>query len=261
MTMSPELSTDEVLISFDGGIAEITLNRPEQLNSITPDVIKGIGEAFKFSDESEEVKVVILTGKGKAFSAGVDLKAVKEDSSLLEPESFGLDSPGMKAILGCKKPVIGAVNGFAVTGGLEIALACDFIYAAETAKFADTHALVGLVPGWGLSQRMSRLMGINRARELSFTGRYFSADEAKLWGMVNEVFPAGRLMFETRKIAEHIAGAHQGALYQIKSMMTRGASMDLESGLIMEGEIAGEFNQIDYSVLEARLEVLRQKAR
>ena len=261
MTIPPSLSTNEVLMTVENGIAEVTLNRPEQLNSVTPGLIKGLSDAFDYADESEDVRVVILTGNGKAFCAGVDLKAVKEDSSVLAPDKFGPNAPGMKSIATCKKPIIGAINGFAVTGGLEIALACDFLYAADTAKFADTHALVGLVPGWGLSQRMSRLMGINRARELSFTGRYFTAQEAMEWGMVNEVYPEGQLMDKVRETAARIADAHQEALYNIKAMMTAGAGMDLNSGLEMEGRVAGLFNQVDYSTLEARLNILRQKAR
>ncbi|WP_420866360.1 enoyl-CoA hydratase-related protein [Halioglobus japonicus] len=166
----------------------------------------------------------------------------------------------MRAFNGCQKPIIGAVNGFAVTGGFEIALACDFLYAAESARFADTHARVGLIPGWGLSQKLPRLVGINRAREISFTGNYFGAADAEAWGLVNRVCSDNDLLAEALDTAHQIATALPEALFAIKAMMNEGWEDTLGHALVMEGERSNAYNSsIDVSGMAERLSTLKAR--
>ena len=171
-------------------------------------------------------------------------------------------SAWLRAFSECRKPVIGAVNGFAVTGGFELALACDFLYASENAKFADTHARVGLLPGWGLSQKLPRLVGINRAREISFSGNYFSAREALEWGLVNSVYPQNELLEASLDIAHQISTCLPDALYRIKAMMNEGWEMTLGDGLAAEGRASGAYNPgVDFGVMKERLAQLQQRSR
>ena len=169
---------DLVLFEVKEGVALITLNRPAALNALSLAMTDAILEAFRQVNADDSIMAVVLTGRGKAFCAGVDLKELAGGNGMMSADNLGPETPIIRAMADCRKPLIGAINGFAVTGGFELALACDFLYAAEEAKFADTHARVGLLPGWGLSQKLPRLVGINRAREISFTGNYFSADDA-----------------------------------------------------------------------------------
>ena len=154
-------------MGIEEGIALISLNRPKQTNAISNESTTGLLEAFETVSASEDVTVAILTGKGKAFSVGVDLVELGHDAGTMQSDTLGLDAPITKAMAGCRKPIIAAINGFAVTGGFELALACDLMYAAKSAIFADTHAQVGLIPGGGLPQKLPRLGGINCARGLS----------------------------------------------------------------------------------------------
>ena len=138
--------------------------------------------------EDPEVRAIVLTGAGeRAFTAGLDLKELGSDTSNLGAASSDSDDNPVKAIENCPQPVIGAINGVAITGGFEVALACDILIASTNARFADTHARVGILPGWGLSQKLSRCIGLSRAKELSLTGNFIDADTACAWGLVNRV--------------------------------------------------------------------------
>ena len=254
--------SDTVNYSFESGVGLIVLNRPNEYNAINGELLTTLLTIIDAASSDERVRALVLTGNGKAFSAGVDLKeASTTGGGLFGEGSMGPESPLLVAFQNCKKPVIGAINGFAVTGGLELALFCDFLYAADTARFADTHALVGLIPGWGLTQRFSRLVGIQRARELSFTGVYFSSQQAMEWGMVNKVFTEDQLLDETLKAAELITDTVPVALEKIKNMMNTGWEQDLGSAMSMEGAEANAFNSsADLSGMRERLKVLRKRA-
>lgn len=256
------LGTELVTLEIEESIALISLNRPRQLNAISNEMSIGLLEAFEMVSASENVVVAILTGAGKAFSVGVDLIELSHNSGLMQNDTLGVDAPITKAMASCSKPIIAAVNGFAVTGGFELALACDFIYASASAKFADTHAQVGLIPGGGLSQKLPRLIGINRAREVSFTGKYISSAKACEWGMVNEVFPDDKLMGSVIDVARQISTSVPSALYKIKSLMNSGWEMPLGEGLRMEGETAIAHNSsMNLSDMEERLAGLKSRAR
>lgn len=252
--------TPSLKFSVDNGIAVVELNRPEQLNSLDVDMIQGLEDAFARIHQDDSIRVAILTGAGKAFCAGLDLKSLSQGGEVVNGHNKGQETVFIRAITDCSKPVIGAINGACIAGGLEIAMCCDFLYASEYAKFADTHAFVGILPGWGLSQKLPRIVGIQRAKELSLSGRFFSATEAKNWGLINEVYTPSELMPNTQKMAMKIAEAESDVLHQLKDMMDTGWQMPLKEALVYETNISVPYSQsLDLSVMEERLKLLRER--
>ncbi|HCP50356.1 MAG TPA: enoyl-CoA hydratase, partial [Gammaproteobacteria bacterium] len=181
------MSGELVLCARDASIAEVTLNRPEVMNALSVDLRAELIATFHNLAEDSSCEIVILTGAGRAFTAGLDLKELggETDSGNNTTDSSVTELSDALAML--KVPLIGAINGFAITGGFELALMCDILIASSNARFADTHARVGVVPGWGLSQRLPRIVGINRAKELSLSGNFLDAETAYDWGLVNRV--------------------------------------------------------------------------
>ncbi len=263
MQSTEQLADGQLLLSREEGVALIELNRPEQLNALTLETLDALRMALETLSMEEATRAIVLTGRGKAFCAGLDLNVLAEDDSILSRDDFlGYDAPLMRAFARCRKPLIAAVNGAAVTGGFELALGCDFIYASERARFADTHALVGLLPGWGLSQKLPRLVGINRAREISFTGRYFTAAEGLEWGLVNRVLPGEELIDAALACAADMAGCIPDTLQSIKALMNDGWDSTLRDALELEGRLSRAYNsQVDVSQMEARLAQLRQRSK
>jgi enoyl-CoA hydratase len=169
-------------------IAVVTLNRPEAMNALSRALRAALDGAMTELAADPGVRVVVMTGAGRAFTAGLDLKELGSDpDGLGAANATGARENPVLAIRQCPKPIIGAINGVAITGGFEVALACDVLIASSTARFADTHARVGILPGWGLSQRLSRVIGPYRAKELSLTGNFLDAPTALAWGLVNRV--------------------------------------------------------------------------
>ena len=227
---------DLVLVDKERGVTTVTLNRPDALNALTAELRDQLCRVFVAIAQDTETEVVILTGAGRAFCAGLDLNALAEESpesenALLNPTP---DNDLVKVISGTPQPVIAAVNGFAITGGFEITLLCDFIIASDTAKFADTHARVGVVPGWGLSQRLARLVGIGRAKQMSLTGNFVDAHTACDWGFVNEVVQADELLPRCNKLARDILSTDQTTRLTIKRIMTEGWDTTLSQGMTIE---------------------------
>ncbi|MEQ8486981.1 MAG: enoyl-CoA hydratase [Pseudomonadales bacterium] len=222
---------DLILIERDGAVTTVTLNRPEALNALSSALRRRIVEVFTALRDDDATEVIVLTGAGRAFTVGLDLKELGgEVAATASIASQTLSD----AVTGCGKPIIGAVNGFAITGGFELALMCDFLIASPEARFADTHARVGVVPGWGLSQRLPRLIGINRAKELSLTGNYLDADTACAWGLVNRVVPAAELLPVCRTLATDIASTEPVTRGEIKRIMDAGWHATLAEGLAVE---------------------------
>ena len=253
---------DILQLAISEQIAVITLNRPAARNALSLTMRDSIVTTLNSLSQDCDVRVIILTGAGKAFCAGLDLKELQSIGHPMKPTAVGMESPVVKAFRDCPKPIIGAINGYAITGGFELALACDFLYAAESAQFADTHARVGLVPGWGLSQKLPRLIGINRAREMSFSGNFISARDAESWGLVNRVFPDSELMDQAMKIAAQIAETRPDTLDRIRQMMNSGWEMTLGDGLRMEGENAGQHNsQTGMGEMGERLSELKERSK
>ena len=240
----------------------ITLNRPDALNALTSPMLDKLVDAVRDASDDESIRCLVITGAGKAFCAGVDLKELNAGGRIFEDDGLGPKAAFVAAMRECPKPIIGAVNGAAVTGGFELALACDFLYAAERAKFADTHARVGILPGWGLSQKLPRIVGIQRAREISFSGNFFGADDALRWGLVNRVLPDDELIPAAIDIASQISTALPDALYRIKSMINDGWGMDLRSALDEEGRRSQAYmKHIDIDKMEERLAQLKARSK
>lgn len=212
--------SDVVLFEVSEGIATITLNRPEARNALSTEVLRLLPQRMREADERDDVHVVILTGTDPAFCAGLDLKELGSTGGNLGSGSGADGRPNADGVRGpfpkLDKPLIGAVNGVAITGGFELALNCDFLIASEHAKFGDTHARVGVMPGWGLTVLLPQAVGVRRAREMSFTGNFMLADEALARGLVNHVVPHAELMTFTRRIALDIIGNDQPGVRQIR---------------------------------------------
>jgi len=220
----------------DGALAILTLDRPEAMNALSKGLRRGLCEAFDAL--AGEARVVILTGRGRAFCAGLDLK------ELGDPAGSGARLDGgselVNAVAGFPGPVIGAINGFAITGGFELALACDVLLASSEARFADTHARVGIMPGWGLSQKLSRAVGIYRAKEISLTGNFLSAEQAEAWGLVSRVVPPAALLDEARALAQDMLSCVPEVLCGYKAVIDQGFAGTFEDGLVLESRVAGE---------------------
>src|SRR5579885_2076345 len=193
------MSFQNLLLDKKDFIATVTVNREKALNALNPDVLKDIRECFTQLSNDAEVRAVILTGAGeKAFVAGADIAAMSQMSESDAVEFGKLGHAAMNAVDQCKRPVIAAVNGFCLGGGLELALSCDFIYASEKAKLGLPEVNLGLFPGWGGTQRLARLVGKGVAKELIYSARLVSAAEAKDFGIVNKVCKPEELLNDVR---------------------------------------------------------------
>jgi enoyl-CoA hydratase len=222
-TSSPSSLTgdDVVLLDISDRIATITLNRAEARNALSSEVLRKMPEAMRVAEASDDVDVLILTGTDPAFTAGLDLKELGSTGGNLGGGSGADGNLNTDEVRGpfprLTKPLIGAINGVAVTGGFELALNCDFLVASEHAKFGDTHARVGVMPGWGLTVLLPQAIGIRRAREMSFTGNFMGADEALQFGLVNHVVRHDELIDFTRRLAIDIVGNEQDGVRQIRA--------------------------------------------
>lgn len=236
--------TDLILTEIADGVATVTLNRPEAMNALSKALRHRLFEVMRDLDADERVRAVILTGAGmRAFTAGLDLKELgSTEGALGAANAEGADENPVKAIEQCRKPVIGAINGVAITGGFEVALACDVLVASENARFADTHARVGVVPGWGLSQKLSRMIGISRAKELSFTGNFIDAKTAERWGLVNRVVRADDLLPEAKRLATAMADIDPAFLAGYKALIGEGYAASLGEGMGIEHERSSAAN-------------------
>ncbi len=210
-----------VLLDVSERIATITLNRPEARNALSSELMRRMREVMHEADTDHDVDVLILTGADPAFCAGLDLKELGSTAGNLGGSTGadgGRNSSGARGPFPkVTKPLIGAINGVAVTGGLELALNCDFLVASERAKFGDTHARVGVMPGWGMTVLLPQSIGVRRAREMSFTGNFLSAEEALHFGLVNHVVAHEELLPFTRRLATDIIGNDQDGVRQIRA--------------------------------------------
>lgn len=220
------------------GVAVVTLNRPEAMNALSKALRAALQQAILELEADPEVKVIVLTGAGeRAFTAGLDLKELSSDplgmgaANATDPS----ENPA-RAVLACSKPIIGAINGVAITGGFEVALACDVLICSTNARFADTHARVGITPGWGLSQKLSRCIGPYRAKELSLTGNFLDAAKAYEWGLVNRVVAPDELMPAALQLAAQMADIEADMLVTYKAMIDDGYALSMGQGLELEHE-------------------------
>ena len=211
--------SEPVLLDVSERIATVTLNRPESRNALNSELLQRLPHALSTADADDNVDVIILTGADPAFCAGLDLTELTAEGGtrLIDGplEGQGRRSRGPLPPLG--KPLIGAINGPAVTGGFELALNCDFLVASELANFGDTHARLGILPAWGMSVLLPQAVGVRRAREISFTGNFIGAAEALALGLVNHVVAHDDLIPFTRRLAADIVGNDQAALRQVRT--------------------------------------------
>jgi enoyl-CoA hydratase len=230
------VSEPVLLVEREGPLAVLTLNRPKRMNALDTELRLAMGRAFRELEADASVRVAIVTGAGRAFCAGMDLSELSSGA----PGASGFDASvagqdemteGIAAFGG---PIIAAVNGHAITGGFELALACDLIVASTRASFSDTHARVGILPGWGLSQKLPRLVGISRAKELSLTGNALDAARAYEWGLVNRVVEPEDLLPACRALARDMASCVPAVLRGYKRLIDVGYGMSLPDALAYE---------------------------
>ena len=232
------MTANSVLITdIAGGVATITLNRPAARNALNAELLEALRSGVAAVDSRTDVAVIVITGADPAFCAGLDLKALADGSQHLG--AGGSSEIPATPFEPTKTPVIGAVNGAAVTGGLEIALNCDVLIASEHATFADTHARVGVMPGWGLSVRLPMAIGYGRAKQMSFTGNFVDAATALSWGLVNEVVPHQELVARAQQLAADIASMPAAALAEYRKLYEDNA--DLRAALVHEGTVSSAF--------------------
>lgn len=237
--------TGNVLLEVtDNEVALVTLNRPDAMNALSAALRDELCQVMARIRDNDAVKAVVLTGAGeRAFTAGLDLKELGSEGNVGEAATSRDPAINpVEAVRSCGKPVIGAINGVAITGGFEVALACDILIASTNARFADTHALVGIMPGWGLSQKLSRIIGLSRAKELSFTGRFIDASTACEWGLVNRVVEPGELLPQALALAEDIAFVEPDFLQAYAGLIETGYSMHFEDALAHEHQVSSAAN-------------------
>ncbi len=229
------MTYNNILFEINDNIATVTINRPKSLNALNTEVLNEIFQAAESVAANEEIRVLILTGSGdKAFVAGADITELAELNPLQGKFFSANGHKAMAALHDLTIPVIAAVNGFALGGGLELALSCDFIYASENAKFGLPEITLGLIPGFGGTQRLSRIIGKNMTKEMIFTGKMISAQEASQMGFVNLVVPAEKLMESAIKTAKTIASRGKFSLNMAKQTINQGLDVDLTTGCKME---------------------------
>lgn len=238
--MPTENAEPVLLVDREDGVVTLTLNRPAAMNALSRALRSALAAAFREIAADAEVGAVIITGNGRAFCAGLDLKELGGETGDGSPGAVLEETDTLRALRACTVPVIGAVNGFAITGGFELALACDFLIASPSARFADTHARVGIVPGWGLSQLLPRRIGIGRAKELSFTGNFLDADGALAWGLVNRVVASEELLPTCRRLAQDMLSCDRATLLAVKRVYDEGYQTTLGEGLRLEGRVSVE---------------------
>ena len=237
-----EFGQGTITTEISEGVAVISLNRPEVRNALNSQILRAIPEVIASLEENPEVDVLVLTGTDPAFCAGLDLRELGDTGGNIEPEAQSSMSKG--PFPERTKPLIGAINGVAVTGGLELALACDFLIASDRAQFADTHARVGVMPGWGLSVLLPQAIGVRRSREMSLTGNYVGAELAASWGLVNRVVPHEDLIGTVLELAADIRSNNQQGVRQMLQTYENTTSVTLEEGWDVEAKMGREWLRV-----------------
>lgn len=228
------MSYQTIHYDLEAGVATITFNRPDKLNALNHEMLAEFTDALDKVRRNPEVRVLLLTGTGRAFIAGADISEFLKFGPL-EARQFSAAAHDIGFVLEALEiPVIACVNGFALGGGLEMAMACDFIYAADTARLGQPEINLGIIPGFGGTQRLSRLVGKGVAKEMVLTGRMVDAAEAKTLGLVAQVFPADTFMAECRKVAQALAAKGRVPVRAAKQAVDRGFDLDLRNACLLE---------------------------
>jgi enoyl-CoA hydratase len=234
---APFMSYDNIRFESADSIGTLTVDRPKALNALNPDTLREMLRCLRDVRREGNLRALIVTGAGdKAFVAGADIAAMSKMSVVEAKEMSRLGQRLTSAIEDLPIPAIAAVNGFALGGGMELAMACDLVVASEKARFGQPEINLGIIPGFGGTQRLARRIGLPRAREMIYGGEMIDAETARQWGLVNRVVKADELIVETRKLAAALAGKPPVALAQAKLAIQHGMDVDLENGLRLEAE-------------------------
>lgn len=227
------MSYQTIIVETREHVGLITLNRPDALNALSSALIAELGQALDIFEADDEVGAIVLTGSDKAFAAGADIKEMQAKNW---PDTFVEDfiTEGWERVAQCRKPIVAAVAGFALGGGCEVALMCDFILAAETAQFGQPEIKIGVWPGAGGSQRLTRIVGKSKSMEMCLTGRMMDAEEAERAGLVSRIVPAADLVDEAVKTAQRIAVMSRPAAMMVKEVINRAYETSLSEGVRYE---------------------------
>ncbi|MCR9273098.1 MULTISPECIES: enoyl-CoA hydratase [Mameliella] len=227
------MAYETIIVEIEDHVATIKLNRPDAMNALNSHLLGELSEALAEADKNDKVRCIIITGSAKAFAAGADIKEMSEKSyvEMFLSDFFGREG---NAITSTRKPIIAAVAGYALGGGCELAMMCDFIIAADNAKFGQPEINLGVMPGLGGTQRLTRFIGKSKAMDMNLTGRFMDADEAERAGLVSRVVPAKQLMEETRSAAEKIAEKSMISAIACKESVNRAYETTLSEGLLFE---------------------------
>lgn len=256
---------DVVLVEIDGPVATVTLHRPAARNALDRALRKALPTTLRNLDGRDDVAAIVLTGADPAFCAGLDLKELAAGGSALR-ETGATGEPAAERrgpFPEMDTPVIGAINGVAITGGFEVALACDFLVASERARFADTHARVGVMPGWGLTVLLAEAVGVRRARELSYSGNFLDARDALTWGLVNHVVPHEDLLSFCRRLAADIVGNDQPGVQRMRATYSAVTAVASGEGWQVEHRMGAEWaaERMDLSQVESRRRAIVERGR
>jgi enoyl-CoA hydratase/carnithine racemase len=259
------MSEPVVLVERTGAVATVTLNRPGARNALSRELRKALWKTMTDLEADDAVAAIVLTGADPAFCAGLDLKELASTSGadLGETGATGDTGTARGPMPQMGTPVIGAINGVAVTGGFEVALACDFLVASDRAAFADTHARMGIMPAWGLTVLLPEAVGYRRAKELSTTGNFLDAGTALAWGLVNHVVPHDELLPFAQGLAADIASNDHAAVRRMLQTYDEGVLVDGREAWAIEGRVAGEWQGggRDGADLEARRKAVTERGR
>ena len=227
------MAHQSIIVEKRGQVGVIKLNRPEVLNALNSQLMEELTQAIDELESDDKIGALIITGNEKAFAAGADIKDMK-DMSFMHAYLNDFVTKGWERVTRCRKPVVAAVAGYALGGGCELAMMCDFILAGDNAKFGQPEATIGALPGAGGTQRLTRAVGKSKAMEMCLPGRMMNADEAERSGLVSRVLPVADLMDEAIKTAEIMARLSRPALYMIKESVNRAFETSLREGILFE---------------------------
>ncbi|NKB76582.1 MAG: enoyl-CoA hydratase [Gammaproteobacteria bacterium] len=222
-----------IIVETHDSVGLVQLNRPEALNALSTELMMELGEALAAFEKDIAIRSIVITGNEKAFAAGADIKEMK-DKTYMDAYTQDFITSNWEAVMTCRKPVIAAVSGYALGGGCELAMMCDFILASDTAQFGQPEVNLGILPGAGGTQRLTRLLGKSKAMEMCLTGRTMKAEEAERSGLVSRVIESDQFMEEVMKTARKIASKSLPALMMVKECVNRALETSLSEGLLFE---------------------------
>ncbi|WP_135502880.1 enoyl-CoA hydratase [Roseovarius aestuariivivens] len=230
------MAYETIIVEVEDHVAKITLNRPDALNALNDQLLRELVTALEDAQDNDKVRCIVITGSEKAFAAGADIKMMAE-KSFVDVFTGDLFGPEHGAILRIRKPIIAGVSGYALGGGCELAMMCDFIIASDTAKFGQPEINLGVMAGLGGSQRLTRFIGKSKSMDMNLTGRFMDAEEAERAGLVSRVVPAKKLMNEVMSAAQKIAEKSMISVMAVKEAVNRSYEVPLAEGLLFERRV------------------------